>query len=148
MPHLVKQGLRYPLISLLHGWGAYFFQSGCELDLSLGCSCREDVITKAHTLQEAPEPAICRTCLPSPTSISGIRRYFGTKLRHGWICPSAALHPQCMAPSTQVGITKRDLVLQQWGVLPTFQTDKCVCIKFKWNAVRSSCHINKAPKAE
>ena len=36
-----------------------------------------------YLAQEAPEPAIRRTCVLSPTSISGTKMYFGTKLRHG-----------------------------------------------------------------
>lgn len=137
--------------SLLHGWGIYFVQSGCGLDLTLGCSCTEDTSTKAHTLgrRHLSLPFaglvslhLCRLPFQRPEYI------LEQSLGMAEAVPELLCIPSVWPPSTRVGITKGDLVLQQWGVLPTFQTDKCVCFKFKWNAVRSSCCINKAPKAE
>lgn len=142
----VKQGLSYPL-TLPVTWMRCLF---CPVRVWVGpYLCREDVITRAHTLHRR------HLSLPFAGLVSFHLLPFqepkcilGQNLGMAEAVPVLLCITSAWAPSTWVGIAKEDLVLQQWGVLPTLQTDKSVCMKFKGNIVRSSCHINKTPKAE
>lgn len=93
--------------SLLHGWGAHFVQSGCGLDLALGCSCREDVITKAHTLGRR------HLSLPFAELVSLHLRLFqgpecnlGQSLGLAEGVPVLLCIPSVWPPTIWVGITK------------------------------------------
>lgn len=93
-----------------------FILSGCGLDLTLGCSCREDISTKVHTLgrKHLSLPFVGLVSLHLGRLPFQRPEYIlGQSLGMAEAVPVLLCIPSVWPPSIWVGITKGDLVSQQ-----------------------------------